>query len=115
MSDPLLIEDFQLVSQQADWGAVAFDDEAVAEYFDNHVDDGLPPQRVGRIWVHTHPGPSPLPSGTDEETFARVFGGCSQAVMLILAQQDATYARLRLAIGSGIEIRLKVRVAYEQA
>ena len=94
--DLLLVEDVRLVRQTCDWASVAFDDAAVADFFDEQVDAGRQPEEFGRIWVHTHPGDSAGPSLTDEETFARVFGGCDWAVMLILARAARRYARLRV-------------------
>ena len=67
--------------------SVAFDDQAVADFFDRQVDLGRRPEQFGRIWVHTHPGNSPEPSMTDEDTFARVFGRTDWAVMFILARR----------------------------
>jgi hypothetical protein len=82
------------VKQYASDVTVRFDDEAVAELFDELVDRGLRPHRFGRIWIHTHPGDSPLPSPTDEETFARCFSRCDWAVMFIVSQTEQAYARL---------------------
>src|SRR5687767_11059226 len=70
----LLVEDVRLVEQLCTPVTVKFTDEAVADYFDAQVDAGHRPEQFGRIWVHTHPGDSPFPSVTDEETFARCFG-----------------------------------------
>jgi hypothetical protein len=92
---PLYVEDVALVRQACTAVSVAFDDTAVADFFDDQVDAGRRPEQFARIWVHTHPGDCPHPSGTDEETFARVFGGCDWAVMFILARGGATYCRLR--------------------
>ena len=64
--DLLCVEDVQLVRQQCSEISVAFDDEAVADYFDRQVDRGLAVERFGRIWVHTHPGNFPAPSPVDE-------------------------------------------------
>jgi len=72
--DLLLVTDFQLVKQVCTPTTVEFDDDSVADFFDEQVDQGLKPDRFARIWIHTHPGDSAKPSGTDEETFARVFG-----------------------------------------
>ena len=90
--DLLLIEDIQLVRQCCTRTSVVFDDAAVADHFDACVDAGLPPERFARIWIHTHPGSSPEPSHTDEQTFARVFGGCDWAVMAILAGKGSAMA-----------------------
>ena len=51
------------------------------------------------------PDDCPSPSSVDEETFARVFGGCDWAVMFILARGGATYARLRFNTGPGAKAR----------
>lgn len=113
--DSLLIEDVCLVKQTCDWASVAFDDDAVAEFFDDQVDRRRRPAEFGRVWVHTHPGDSPSPSWTDEETFARVFGGCDWAVMLILAAGGASYARLRFSAGPGGSLVVPMEVAFEAA
>ena len=70
-SDLLLVEYVQLVGQTCTAMSVQFHDSAVADYFDRQVDQGFAPERFARIWVHTHPGECPLPSGTDEATFRR--------------------------------------------
>lgn len=111
--DALLIEDVRLVKQSCDWASVSFDDDAVAEFFDEQVDRGRRPAEFGRVWVHTHPGDSPSPSSTDEETFARVFGACDWAVMLILAAGGASYARLRFSAGPGGSLVVPVELAFE--
>lgn len=70
--DCLLVEYLALIPQQATVTTVAFDDLAVAEFFDEQVDHrGLRPKQFARIWLHTHPGHSPEPSPTDDETFYR--------------------------------------------
>lgn len=112
-SDLLLVEEIALVKQQCDWASVEFDDEAVADFFDRQVDQGRTPEQFGRIWIPTHPGNSPRPSGTDEETFARVFGSCDWAVMFILARGGASYARLQFGVGPGGVLELPVEVDYQ--
>ncbi|MEE8170549.1 MAG: hypothetical protein V3T70_08380, partial [Phycisphaerae bacterium] len=62
-----------------------------------------------------HPGDSPLPSGTDEDTFARVFGSCQWAVMFILARTGKTYARLQFKVGPRGNMLIPVEVDYRQA
>jgi proteasome lid subunit RPN8/RPN11 len=97
--DPLFVEDFHLIRQTCTSVTVRFEDQAVADYFDSRVDDGLKPSNFGRIWIHTHPGSSAEPSWTDERTFARVFGCTDWAVMFIIARNGQTYARLRFSVG----------------
>jgi len=88
------------------------DDAAVADFFDRQVDEGRRPDRFARIWIHTHPGDCPHPSGTDEETFQRVFGRADWAVMFILAREGESYARLRVNTGLPLEIEIPVQVDY---
>jgi len=115
-ADKLLsVQDFVTVRQRASAVSVAFDDDAVADYFEHQVDAGRKPKQFARIWLHTHPGDSPQPSGTDEETFERVFGGCDWAVMFILARAGQTYARLQFNTGPRGRVILPVVVDYETA
>lgn len=113
-ADPSLITDIRLVKQRCNPAHVAFMDESVADFFDEQVDNGLRPDQFARIWIHTHPGSSPHPSGTDEETFARVFGSCDWAVMFVVARGGATYARLRFNAGPGGEINFSAEVDFSQ-
>ena len=108
----LYVEDFCPIKQLASAVSVRFDDDAVGEYFDRCVDQGLHPKRFGRIWLHTHPGASATPSGMDEATFARVFGSCDWAVMFILARTGETYARLAFSAGPGGRMQLPVQVDW---
>jgi proteasome lid subunit RPN8/RPN11 len=113
-ADPLRLDDFQLIGQTASWSQVAFDDDAVADFFDRQVDEGRQPEQFARVWIHTHPGDSPRPSSTDEETFQRVFGGADWAVMFILASGGASYARLRFNSGPGGSLEPRVEVDYSR-
>jgi len=110
--DLLLIQEFITVRQEVTCVSVKFDDEAVSQFFDQQVDLGRKPEQFARIWLHSHPGDSCEPSSTDEETFARVFGGCQWAVMAIVAQDDSTYARLSFHIGPGSQILIPTEVDF---
>ena len=112
--NPLYIERFETVMQGTTPVTVEFSDSAVADFFDGCVDEGLTPQRFGRIWCHTHPGESAQPSSTDERTFDRVFGNCDWSVMFILSRTSQTYARLSFSAGPGGSMLLPVRVDWEQ-
>lgn len=109
-----LVEDFQLVRQTCSMAHVCFDDESVADFFDRQIDLGNRPEQFGRIWVHTHPGSCPRPSGTDEQTFDRVFGRADWAVMFILAREGATYARLRFNVGPRTDVELVTEVDFSR-
>jgi len=112
--DLLLVEDVCLVRQQCTAITVEFDDESVADFYDEQVDAGLKPEQFGRIWLHTHPGTSATPSLTDEETFDRCFGNVDWAVMFILAKGGETYARLRFNVGPRASQLMNVEVDYSQ-
>ncbi|HYV39236.1 MAG TPA: hypothetical protein VE988_26345 [Gemmataceae bacterium] len=108
----LYVEDFVTLKQQVTSLTVRFLDDAVADHFDNCLERDISPARCGRLWFHTHPGDSPLPSSTDEETFARSFGACDWAVMFILARSGDTYARLAFAAGPKAQIEIPVSVDW---
>ena len=110
--DLLQVIDFQTIKQEATVASISLDDQAVADYFDAQVDAGRKPEEFFRTWLHTHPGGSPNPSATDEETFARVFGRCDWAVMCVVAQEGQTYARLRFNVGPGGDVLIPVSVDY---
>lgn len=112
--DLLFVEDIQLVKQTCTWITAEFDDKSIADFFDVQVDEGRKPEEFFRLFMHTHPGESPQPSGTDEATFARVFGRCDWAVMFILARGGKSYARLRYNVGPGVDVELPVEVDYGQ-
>jgi proteasome lid subunit RPN8/RPN11 len=99
--DCLLVEDICLVRQRATGVTVRFDDQAVADFFDRQVDLGRMPAQFARIWIHSHPGNSPIPSMTDEATFERCFGQADWSIMFILACGGKTYARLHFRAGPG--------------
>ncbi len=106
------VEDLVLIPQRTTAVSVEFDDLAVADFFEEQVALGRTPAEFARIWVHTHPGDCPRPSGTDEATFVRVFGNCDWAVMLILARGGAVYARLAWNVGPRGAIEIPVTINY---
>jgi len=112
--DLLFVTEFVTVKQEVTAVSVKFNDEAVADFFENQVDLGRKPEEFARIWLHSHPGSSPEPSITDEETFARVFGGCQWAVMFVVAQNNKTYAKLSFNVGPGGQVLIPVKINYAQ-
>jgi proteasome lid subunit RPN8/RPN11 len=110
--DLLFVTDFVLVKQKITAVSVSFEDESVADFFEDQVQAGRKPEQFARIWLHTHPEGVPEPSMTDEATFARVFGSCQWSVMLIVSRDGDTYARLRFDVGPGAEIKIPVCVDY---
>lgn len=106
------MQDFVTVKQKVTCVSVQFDDDAVADFFEEQVVLGRKPEQFARIWCHTHPSGIPGPSGTDQETFQRVFGSCQWAVMFILCQDGKTYARLSFNVGPGGKVLIPVEVDY---
>jgi len=112
--DPLFVVDLLVPKQRTTVTTVKFDDASVADLLEDCVDRGIPPARVGRIWIHTHPGRCALPSFVDEATFRRVFGRTEWSVMAIVARGGARYARLAFHVGPGGSLELPVRVDYRR-
>ena len=112
--DEMLVTDFILVKQTVSCASVEFDDESVADFFEDMVDEELSPNQFARIWIHTHPVGVHTPSCTDEETFANVFGRCDWAIMFILAKDDATYCRLRFNSGPGGHLNVPVQIDFSE-
>ena len=110
--DLLFVKEFVTVKQEVTAVSVKFDDEAVADFFENQVDLGRKPEQFGRIWLHSHPGNSPEPSIIDEETFERVFGNCQWAVLFVVAQDNKTYAKLSFNVGPGGQVLIPTEVNY---
>jgi hypothetical protein len=111
--DPFYVEDFITVKQKASGAFVEFDDEDVNQYLVDQTNAGHEPHHCMRIWLHTHPGNSASPSGTDENCFKEAFGNCNWAVMFILAKGGTVYCRVRFNIGPGCTKECKVVVDYE--
>ena len=111
---PDVVEDLAVPRQTTSSVTVCFDDSSVADYFEDCVDQGIQPSRCGRVWIHTHPGSTPMPSGVDEETFTRVFGSCDWSVMAIVARGGASYARLSFSAGPGRSSIIPIEVDWQR-
>ena len=92
LDDLLNIQDVVLVQQDCTETFVAFDDDAVARFFDDQVDLGRQPAQFGRIWIHTHPGSSAEPSHADLETFQGFTGAAPHVGGDCRIQQEAARA-----------------------
>ena len=110
--DLLYVTEFVTVKQEVTSVSVKFDDESVADYFEEQVDLGRKPEQFARIWIHTHPGSFAEPSATDEDTFKKVFGKCQWSLMFIVAEDNKTYARLSFNVGPGGQMKIPVEVDY---
>jgi len=112
--DLLFVKEFVTVKQNVTPVSVKFDDESVANLFEDQVDLGRKPEQFARIWLHSHPGDSPEPSIIDDETFERVFGKCQWAVLFVVAQDNKTYAKLSFNVGPGGQVLIPVGIDYSQ-
>jgi proteasome lid subunit RPN8/RPN11 len=112
--DLLYVQDFVTVKQQVTCISIDFDDAAVGDFFEDQVDQGRRPEQFARLWVHTHPGDSPQPSGVDEATFERVFGQCDWSVMFIMARNGTTYARISFNVGPGGQVLIPTEVDFSR-
>jgi len=110
--DLLYVTDFITVKQEVTPVSVKFDDESVADHFEDQVDLDRKPEQFARIWIHTHPGSFAEPSATDEDTFKKAFGTCQWSLMFIVAEDNKTYARFSFNVGPGGQIRIPVEVDY---
>lgn len=110
--DPLIVMQIALVKQTCTSVSVRFDDQAVADFFDEQHEQRRHPGQYGKVWIHTHPGTSPKPSRLDEQTFRRVFGSCDWAVMCIISASGRRYARVHVKRCLGRSIRLNVEVDF---
>lgn len=83
------INDFVCVPQECSGGLTEPDDDGMNTYLETMLlDKEISIIRCGRFWAHTHPGTSPTPSSTDNETFDKWFGHSDIGVMYILAKGD---------------------------
>ena len=83
------INDFICVPQECSGGLTEPDDDGMNTYLETMLlDKEISIIRCGRFWAHTHPGTSPTPSSTDNETFNKWFGHSDIGVMYILAKGD---------------------------
>lgn len=108
-NDLTLVKDWYIPKQEVTTSTTDFDDEGWAEtvdrirfgYLDDHPGDNEGAQRevdrYTKVWAHTHPMPSPKPSGTDEETFKEFFDDehVSFGCMLILGEKNETSNRMK--------------------
>ena len=86
------------VRQEVTPVTVRFADDAVADFFDNCVDRGLHVEQFSRIWIHTHPGESVTPSGTDEENFQPFFRQVRLVAHVHPGSNGQIYARLAFSL-----------------
>lgn len=111
--DLLYVYDFNLILQESSVTTCEFDNVGLADYQCDMAEQGIAPEECMRIWIHTHPGQSPHPSGTDEDTCKQVFGKTSWGVMCIVSESLHTYARLVFSAGPGMGVEIPVAIDWK--
>ncbi|RLD68823.1 MAG: hypothetical protein DRI98_11365 [Bacteroidetes bacterium] len=108
LEDPLYVEDFFLVPQEASQAFVSFDDEGIAEFQEEMLEQEKHPCQCTRIWIHTHPSHFSTPSSLDEETFQESFGNQDWSVMFILDRSNGFSCRLQTKINKEINYSFEI-------
>jgi len=109
-SEPTYVIDFCTIRQKCSSVTVEFDDEDVNKFLELMVaEKGYHPAEVMRIWLHTHPGNSASPSGTDRSTFEDTFGGSDWSIMVIIAKDGDTHCKVRFNNGPCGEDELEIK------
>ena len=114
--DLLEVIDVWIPRQQVSIGSFEFDSESITESIERmFIEKQIEPLRCSRIWIHTHPSGVSGPSGTDEDTFNKIFGYFTWSVMVIFPKNcDKPYASLKInAMGiPSVRVKLPVVVDY---
>lgn len=122
-NEPLAITDFVLLKQEVTSVTVAFDAEAIADFYEEMaIVRKLEPGQCARIWAHTHPGFSAMPSYTDLDTFKEKF--CNRGVpaccrpwaaMFIRSKSGSTFCRLAFNPEDGPQVQLDIDVVVDHS
>lgn len=94
--DLATIIDFHMVEQDNAPATVSLRGDGIAGHLEGMFERGVPPERCGRIWIHTHPSNGVTPSSTDEKTFEELYDAAPWSVMLIVGTEGATSCRLKV-------------------
>lgn len=114
-SDPLYIEDFITIKQECTSATFEFDGEAIAAYMEKYTAPpyNWQPHKFMRILIHTHPGNSATPSGTDWSNFNEQFSNPDWAIMFILARGGETTAFMQCNVGPGGKLKMQRNLDVE--
>lgn len=110
--DPLLITDLRMIKQTCSSVSVDFDKEDSIKFVEEMTDKGIPLWQTQRIFIHTHPGDSPSPSGADEENFRDNFSIANCSIFYILAKGGKDYTRMRFNVPPGIDVDIRTQIDY---
>ncbi len=110
--DPMLITDVKLVKQKCTSCTVELDTEDSVQFVDRMLDQGLAPWQCQNIWIHTHPGNCPEPSGTDEDNFNKNFSHPHWAIFFILAKGGQTWCEVQFNVGPTCHVVVEHSIIY---
>lgn len=110
--DPMLIIDVKLVKQECTGATVELDTEDSAAFVERMLDEGLAPWQCQNIWIHTHPGNCPEPSGTDEDNFKKNFSHPNWAIFFILANGGQTWCEAQFNVGPTCRVVVEHSIIY---
>ena len=110
------ITDFVCIPQEASMGLTEPTDEGFAKHWEDMlIDKDISIIRCARFWAHTHPGTSPEPSSTDNDTFKKWYNDSDFGVMYILADGDDSCTVKHKSNHFGVQKeRMQVYVMLEQ-
>jgi hypothetical protein len=118
-NDPYLIIDFLLPKQECTGVTTEMTSEGIVELFDKLSGPakfnglGLSPSRYGRIWIHTHPGFSSEPSGTDWSTFKGTFGDKEWSIMFVFSSEREATCMLQIQALPDAHFRIPWEISWE--
>lgn len=110
---PLVVVDILLVPQVCSMCLTTPISSEKGDFFMRMAEAGHHPQQFGRIWIHTHPGIGPEPSGTDVDTFMDAFRYPDWSVMFILDTSDTSYCKLQFTAGPRCVVKIPVKITWD--
>ena len=114
IDDPLYVEDFLMVQQEAQPAYVEFDIDGLSEFQMAMAELGYKFHQFGRIWIHTHPSIGANPSGTDWNTFGDVMRDANYGLMYIMSKDGKQTCHLRIGCGQvGVSLDRSIDVGID--
>jgi len=112
---PFHIIDFQTILQECDGTETLMDDDDLAKYQYRMAKAGIDPCRSMRIWIHSHPFATkvPSPSGTDNTTLEEKTGAESEWAIMVIMGKGEPYIRLQLRNGLLEDEAIELEMDYE--
>ena len=115
LNNILYVDDVQMAGQESTSVTAEFTEQGLADHQAKWcIEEHLHPVQCQRVWIHTHPGNSATPSGTDWETFYEGPLWCKSDwyVMFILAKGGDTHCSLQVNTPSPMTIDIKHRIDW---